>query len=361
MTPARVKNVTSTGTICSDESMTGSLNNILFDDGRKTTPLNDVCDQLFLVTRDSGNDRFVRYAVLLALSAVIATGGIIVDSTATVIGAMIVAPLATPILAVGLAITTVRPRQVITSGIILAISVAFVVFIGIALNIILPATVNLEQNSQVLSRISPNLVDLLIAIATGLVGGFAITRSDLAGVLPGVAIAISLVPPLSVVGVVLSEGGFQQAWGAMLLFLSNAVAMIGAGALVFTIAGYNAAARHSRRMVRQPILVVSVLSTLLVAVLAVTSLQSLAQGVSVTRIESATSTWLAGSKYSLTSVTAVPGGFIVTVIGTGDLPDTRLFYDNFTPVLWYDPQIQVRQLSGSVEPLPEPGPTPTPS
>lgn len=341
--------------------MGSRLNDILFDEGRKTTSLDDVNDQLFLITRDSGIDRFVRYAVLLALSAVIATGGVVVDSTATVIGAMIVAPLATPILAVGLAITTVRPRQVATSGVILVASVVFVVVIGAALNLLLPASVNLEQNSQVISRISPNLVDLLIAIATGLVGGFAITRSDLAGVLPGVAIAISLVPPLAVVGVVLSEGGVSQAWGALLLFLSNAVAMVGAGALVFTIAGYNAAARRSRKDVRRPVVLVSLLSAVLVAILGITSLQSLAQGVATTRIESAAEAWLAGSDYSLTSVVNVPGGFILTVIGTGGLPDTQAFYDAFEPVLWFDANIQVRELTGQVEPLPDPGSNPVPN
>jgi len=330
------------------------LNDLLFDGGARTTSLDGVEEQLFLLTRDSGLDRLVRYGVLLTLSAVIATGGILVDSTATVIGAMIVAPLATPILAVGLAITIVHPRQVARSALILAMSVVFVVLIGFLLTLILPVAVNPDTNSQVAGRISPNLIDLLIAVATGMVGGFAITRSDLAGVLPGVAIAISLVPPLSVVGVVLAGGNLSQAFGAFLLFLSNAVAMVGAGAAIFAIAGYNRAARGSRSQVKRPIVIISLLAGALVVMLGVASAQSVAQAVEVHRINIAAGDWLEGSEYALVAVKPQPSGFVIEVIGSGDLPDTKIFYDSFNPVLWYDPEIEIRRITGTQEPLPKP-------
>jgi len=332
----------------------GRFNEFLFDNGSQTTSLEGVEEQLFLLTRDSGIDRLVRYGVLLALSAVIATGGILVDSTATVIGAMIVAPLATPILAVGLAITIVHPKQVGRSAAILAMSVAFVVIIGFVLTLALPVAVNADTNSQVAGRVSPNLIDLFIAIATGLVGGFAITRSDLAGVLPGVAIAISLVPPLSVVGVVLAEGDFRQAFGAFLLFLSNAVAMIGAGTLVFAIAGYNRAARKSRSEVKRPILIISFIGGALIVLLALASAQSVAQAVEIRRINVAATQWLNGSSYDLVGVRPAPNGFIIEVIGSGNLPDTKAFYDSFEPVLWFDPTLEIRQITGNQEPLPQP-------
>lgn len=334
--------------------MTGRLNDLLFDGGTKTTSLDGVEEQLFLLTRDSGIDRLVRYTVLLVLSAVIATGGILVDSTATVIGAMIVAPLATPILAVGLAITIVHPRQIGRSALILAMSIFSVVLIGFVLTLLLPAVVNPDTNSQVAGRVSPNLIDLLIAIATGMVGGFAITRSDLAGVLPGVAIAISLVPPLAVVGVVLAGGDYRQAVGAFLLFLSNAVAMVGAGALIFAVAGYNRAARGSRDLVKRPIIAISFLAGILVVVLGLASAQSVAQAVEISRINAAAAQWLDGSDYALVSVRPDPTGFIIEVIGSGDLPDTKVFYDSFDPVLWYDPVLEIRRITGTQEPFPPP-------
>ena len=334
--------------------MAQRLNDLLFDGGAKTTSLEGVEEQLFLLTRDSGIDRLVRYIVLLTLSAVIATGGILVDSTATVIGAMIVAPLATPILAVGLAITIVHPRQVARSALILAMSVAFVVLIGFILTLLLPVAVNADTNSQVTGRVSPNLIDLLIAVATGLVGGFAITRSDLAGVLPGVAIAISLVPPLAVVGVVLAGADYRQAFGAFLLFLSNAIAMIGAGALVFAIAGYNRAARGSRSEVKRPIVIISFIGGALVVLLALASAQSVAQAVDIRRINAAASQWLDGSSYELVSVRPAPNGFVIEVIGTGNLPDTSTFFDSFEPVLWFDPTLEIRRITGVQEPFPDP-------
>jgi uncharacterized hydrophobic protein (TIGR00271 family) len=332
----------------------GRLNDILFDGGAKTTSLDGVEEQLFLLTRDSGKDRLVRYTVLLTLSAVIATGGILVDSTATVIGAMIVAPLATPILAIGLAITIVHPRQVGRSTSILAMSVVFVIAIGFILTLLLPVAVNADTNSQVSGRVSPNLIDLLIAIATGLVGGFAITRSDLAGVLPGVAIAISLVPPLAVVGVVLAGADYRQAFGAFLLFLSNAIAMVGAGALVFAIAGYHKAARGSRAQVKRPILIISFIGGLLIVLLGLASAQSVAQAVEIRRINVAATQWLEDSSYQLVAVRPAPNGFVIEVIGSGNLPDTGVFYDTFEPVLWFDPVLEIRRITGTQELLPEP-------
>jgi uncharacterized hydrophobic protein (TIGR00271 family) len=334
--------------------MAGSLNNVLFDDGKKTTPLDGVEEQLFLRTRDSGKDRLVRYSALLVLSAVIATGGVLVDSTATVIGAMIVAPLATPILAVGLAITTVRPHQVGFSALIIVASSATVVFLGFFLATVLPAPINIEQNSQIVGRVSPNLIDLLIAVATGLVGAFAITRSDLAGVLPGVAIAISLVPPLAVVGVLASVGAWSLASGALLLFASNAIAMIGAGALVFTIAGYNGAARRARREVRRPILIVALMSALIVIPLGVASAQSVTQAIEISRLEKSADVWLADSDFSLLSVNPSHEGFLITVIGNGELPDSAVFYEAYEPVFWFEPVVTIRRFEGNVQPLTAP-------
>jgi uncharacterized membrane protein len=87
-------------------------------------------------------------------------------------------------------------------------------------------------NSQVASRVSPRTVDLIAALATGAVGAFALVRSDVSDTLPGVAIAISLVPPLSVVGLTLEAGRNDQARGALLLFLTNVAAILITGVIV---------------------------------------------------------------------------------------------------------------------------------
>jgi uncharacterized hydrophobic protein (TIGR00271 family) len=173
-----------------------------------------------------------RFWVLLTLAAVIAASGLVADSTATVIGAMIVAPLMTPILGVALAVVlSDRPHLLRSVGLVVG-GAATVIAIGIVFALIDRPADAFAGNSQVAARISPRLVDLLAALATGMVGAFALVRSDVADTLPGVAIAISLVPPLAVVGLLLGVGRVDDALQAGLLFLTNVAAIIATGTLV---------------------------------------------------------------------------------------------------------------------------------
>jgi uncharacterized hydrophobic protein (TIGR00271 family) len=172
---------------------------------------------------------------MLVLSAVIASAGVLTDSTATVIGAMIIAPLSTPIMGIALAIAK-RERNGATFFV--AAGAALVISIGVCFSFLLPIGYDLLSNSQIASRVSPGLVDMIAAIATGLAGAVALARRDVAAVLPGVAIAISLVPPLAVVGICLGRADWYLALGALLLFGSNLLALVLAGTLVFTFVGY---------------------------------------------------------------------------------------------------------------------------
>lgn len=112
------------------------------------------------------------------------------------------------------------------------------VAIGFVVSKLLPNPTNVLTNSQVVGRTSPKLMDLTAALATGLVGVIAMTRRDVGDVLPGVAIAISLVPPLVVVGVCLGSGAPGLALGAFVLFASNMVAMIVTATVVLVVVGY---------------------------------------------------------------------------------------------------------------------------
>ena len=130
----------------------------------------------------------------------------ITDSTATVTGAMIIAPLSTPIMGIALG---VAKRQGNASLLYVVTGGSLVVGIGVLGSLVVPSGSDLLVNSQIASRTSPGLLDLIAAIATGLAGAVAMARRDVAAVLPGVAIAISLVPPLAVVGVCLGQGAFD--------------------------------------------------------------------------------------------------------------------------------------------------------
>jgi uncharacterized hydrophobic protein (TIGR00271 family) len=173
-----------------------------------------------------------RFWVLLCLSAVIAASGVIADSTATVIGAMIVAPLMTPILGTALAVVLADRSNLTRSVVLVLLGALAVIIISLTIGAITNPLDDYTGNTQVSGRINPGLIDLLAALATGMVGAFALVRSDISDTLPGVAIAISLVPPLAVVGLLIGVGRYADAAGAGLLFATNFAAIVATGTAV---------------------------------------------------------------------------------------------------------------------------------
>jgi uncharacterized hydrophobic protein (TIGR00271 family) len=175
------------------------------------------------------------YFLLIACSAIIASFGLMLNSGAVVIGAMLVAPLMHPIVATGLAIVQGDPRFLKLAlssslrGVLLAILVS--VLIGF---------LNIDDTltPELLARTQPNLFDLGVAIFSGIAGAYALCHSDAAGALPGVAIAAALVPPLGTVGIAFSMGLYAESFGALLLFFTNFVAMSVATASVFLVLGF---------------------------------------------------------------------------------------------------------------------------
>jgi uncharacterized hydrophobic protein (TIGR00341 family) len=230
---------------------------------RRTLP--ELSEELFLDIGDSATKRW-RFAVLLVLSAVIATTGLLADSTATVIGAMIVAPLGVPIIGTALGIVIADGRRLVASALTVLLGGVFVVAIGWLLAVVLPDIVPITRNSQVTSRTSANLIDLVTAIATGFAGAFGLARKDVSDVMPGVAIAISLVPPLAVVGITLQAGDPDGAFGAFELFASNMLAMIVAGSILFTVYGYANEARELPHFKRYWAYGIVAVATILIAI-----------------------------------------------------------------------------------------------
>jgi uncharacterized membrane protein len=126
----------------------------------------------------------------------------------------------------------IRSLLLVAGGGLTAIAIGWLVGLVVVNDVIA------QTNSQVASRVQPRLVDLLGALATGAVGSVALVRRDISDTLPGVAIAISLVPPLGVVGFTLEAGKLDQALGALLLFLTNVAAILGSGTVVMVLYGF---------------------------------------------------------------------------------------------------------------------------
>jgi len=179
----------------------------------------------------------VRFTVLLFLATVIASGGIVTNSTATVIGAMIIAPLMTPVMATAAAFVVGSMDRAARSLLLVAAGVALVITVSWLTGNVHTGVISYTNNPQITERVSPNLMDLIIALAAGAAGAFAMSRDDIADSLAGVAISISLVPPLCVVGIALSDGHWTSSLGALVLFLTNFLSILLAGGGVLATLG----------------------------------------------------------------------------------------------------------------------------
>lgn len=291
--------------------------------------------------RDSKRSAFW---VMLTLSAVIAVAGVVGDSTATVIGAMIVAPLSTPILGVGLGITTGQGALVGRSLVYVVGGICLVVVLGVAFAQVLPNPSNVLTNSQVLGRTSPTLMDLTAALATGLVGAIAIARKDVGDVLPGVAIAISLVPPLAVVGVCLGSGSPSLAVGAFVLFASNVVAMIITATGVFVAAGYARDAGILKTSRRRAYLVLAALLIVVAIPMVGNSLSSLW----ARQIGSAAQQWLADTPGAeVTDVTWQGSTATIDVLGPETLPPLNELEASIDALIPWNPDVQIVHTVGT--------------
>lgn len=181
--------------------------------------------------------RLVRFVTLMTFASVIASMGVITDSTAVVIGAMLVAPLMTPLMGTAISVVMGWPNRLVRSASVALIGVGIAILIGVVLGLIAPASIDVGGNGQIIARASPTILDLITAVAAGAAGAYGLSRPDVSDALPGVAIAISLVPPLSVVGIAYSQGAWSQGNGALLLFVTNALAIVIVGGITFVFTG----------------------------------------------------------------------------------------------------------------------------
>ena len=282
----------------------------------------NVVDNLFF-EEPASTQKKVGFWVLLVLSTTIATLGILADSTAVVIGAMLVAPLMTPILAVSAGIVNGWVKRVsvafatVAGGVLVSVSVAWIVASWA------PQLIPYSSNSQILSRISPTLVDMMIAVAAGAAGAYATIDRRVSSSITGVAIAVALVPPLGVVGVALKAGEFSDASGAFLLFLTNLVGIILMASVVFLIGGLAPVAnfRESRDKMKTVILTVLLGGMIIIVPLAFTSEGILVSASRQSEAQNVTAEWIEPVPTLRVNKVTVSGSEVTVVVtGEGTLP-----------------------------------------
>ncbi len=267
----------------------------------------------------NARSRYSRFWLLLILASIIASAGVVADSTATVIGAMIVAPLMTPILGTMLATVLGDRANLVRSLLLVLAGSAAAVAIGFLVGSLVVSDVLSDTNSQVAGRVSPGLIDMLAALGTGVVGSIALVRRDISDTLPGVAIAISLVPPLAVVGLTLESGSPAQALGAFLLFATNVVAIIGTGIVVMSVYGVTKISRTdaagTRRSLRKPILLLSAMVLVIGIPLALSSFTVAVRAIIESTVHSIVDPWAAENGWKVTDVSSVAGEVEVRLEG----------------------------------------------
>jgi uncharacterized hydrophobic protein (TIGR00271 family) len=208
----------------------------------------------------------VDFYLLVVLSSSIATLGLVTNSAAVIIGAMLLAPLMSPIISLGLSSITGNDKLIEVSastflrGAVLAILLSFLITL---LNRFLPFVALQDLPAEVMARIRPTPIDLMIALAGGLAAAYALTRPNLSAALPGVAIATALMPPLCTIGIGLAMTRWDVTGGASLLFITNAITIAFASALVFFIRGFSVEARREGQRLPKSL----VLSAILVVIL----------------------------------------------------------------------------------------------
>ncbi|MEA5077150.1 MAG: DUF389 domain-containing protein [Anaerolineaceae bacterium] len=182
------------------------------------------------------------FYLLVILSCSIATLGLITDSPAVIIGAMLLAPLMSPIIGIGLSSITGDDHMLRSSVLTLLIGAGIAIVLSFFMTLVnhfLPFVALQELPGEVLARMRPTPIDLLIALAGGLAASYALTRPNLSTALPGVAIATALMPPLCTIGIGIAMYRWDVAGGATLLFLTNMVTIAFAAAAVFFLRGFS--------------------------------------------------------------------------------------------------------------------------
>jgi len=265
---------------------------------------------------------YEQFGLLLLLATVIATMGILGDSTATVIGAMIIAPLMTPIMATAAALVTGRMSRAGRSLLLVVVGVIGVIGVSWLLGTVYSGVISFDGNAQILGRISPRVIDLIAALASGAAGAFCMAREDISDSLPGVAISISLVPPLCVVGISLQAGQWDAAGGAFLLFLTNFLSILLAGGGVLALLGLSGASMvkitGTARRNAFLVIIASVLVVMVPLWITGTRISEDVRTEGVTKIVA--TRWAAGTAYEVRSVNANYDKVVILVTGSGTLP-----------------------------------------
>jgi uncharacterized hydrophobic protein (TIGR00271 family) len=176
------------------------------------------------------------FMTLLILATMIATFGLFINSASVIIGAMLLAPLMQPIVSLSMGVLRQDTVLEVTAARTIALGVGSVLLTGALIACMMPIE---KVTSEMAGRLSPTILDLFVAIVSGMAAAYAKSNEKILGSLAGVAIAVALVPPIAVAGIGLGWGEWHMFSSAFLLFLTNLVGIVLAAALTFVVLGFS--------------------------------------------------------------------------------------------------------------------------
>ncbi len=224
------------------------------------------------------------YAMMTLASAIVSLG-LLLNSPAVIIGGMIMAPTMLPIVGISLGVIQGDAWLLRTALRTTILGVLLSLAVSAAVGVLIPA---LQATPEMIARSAPSLLDLAVALASGAAAAYAFSRRNVATVLPGVAVAVSLEPPLATVGLAMVLGDGRLATGALLLYLANLVAIVAAAGLLFLWMGFRLEPGRAgdRRTFRGGLLSTTLLLTAITLILTFLSVSSVRNATLRNRIDS---------------------------------------------------------------------------
>ena len=188
-----------------------------------------------LISLKQSSEFSYTYLILMILSTLLATTGLFANSSPVIIGAMILAPLMAPIISLSMGVVRADVFLLTKS----AKTLIFGILMALLFSSIFTFFIPLEQiTPEMKGRLNPNILDLMVAVFSGIAGAYATSKEEVAKSLAGVAIAVALVPPLSVTGIGIGLANMEVIYGSFLLFITNLVGITLSATFTFMVLGY---------------------------------------------------------------------------------------------------------------------------
>ncbi|MCV6607890.1 MAG: TIGR00341 family protein [Campylobacterales bacterium] len=200
---------------------------------------------LFIGLRNSAQVS-TSFLMLMILSTLLSTTGLFQNSAPVIIGAMILAPLMAPMISLSMGVIRSEKSLLENSLKTLFYGIATALLVSSIYTLFVPLE---SMTSEIRGRVNPNILDLMVAIFSGIAGAYANAKEEIGKSLAGVAIAVALVPPLSVTGIGIGWGDWEVIYGSFLLFITNLVGITLAASVTFIILGYSPVQRAKKGII----------------------------------------------------------------------------------------------------------------